>query len=1040
MPFSTSRSVRNLDPLLYCAVAVALGIVFTSDLVTPLGVVVWILYLVPILLCLYVSRPTAVFFVAGTASALLLAGFVLSGAGVAVDFGAINRVIGLATIWIVAAIVAGSVRAKLALRRQEWLDTGQRLLAEQLVGDKNLRQLGDSILGFLAPYLDAKAGVVFVEEEGAFVRAGAYAVPSLAQVPARFQRGEGLLGQAVKDGRAFTVDELPADYLRIGSALGEAAPRHLLIAPAVIDGATNAVVELGFLRPVTEDAEELMRRVSEPMAVALRSAQYRSRLQELLAETQSQSEELQAQSEELRVSNEELSEQSRALKENNVRLEQQQAELEQTNAQLENTAQILELQKADLARAKESLEVQAGELRQASRYKSEFLANMSHELRTPLNSSLILSKLLADNPRGNLDAEQIKFAETIHASGQDLLTLINDVLDLSKIEAGRLEVDARPVRIRSLVENLERTFAPLAGDKGLRLVLKVDPRAPEIIDTDPQRLEQILNNLLSNAVKFTEHGEVALEVSPGGDDQVAFAVRDTGIGIDPAQQHVIFEPFRQANGTTSRRYGGTGLGLSIAREFVRLLQGDLHVESAPGRGSTFTLLLPRVLRPAAPPPVPPAPNPAPPGPPAPATAHPRPPRAEPHRAPPPRDDRERLAGDRRIVLIVEDDRAFAQILFDLAHEQGFQALIADTSESALALCAQYAPSAVLLDVGLPDSNGLSVLDRLKTDVRTRHIPVHIVSGENYMEAAYAMGASGYSLKPVKREELVDAFRGLETKLTQKLRRVLVVEDDPVQRESLRLLLGSRDVEAVGAGNARDCLAALESGAFDCMVLDLSLPDGSGFGLLETLSREDGYSFPPVIVYTGRELERDEEQRLRRYSKSIIIKGAKSPERLLDEVTLFLHQVVSELPDEQQTLLRKSRSRDAALEGRRILIVEDDVRNVFALTSILEPRGALLQIARNGREGLEALERSRASPAARVDLVLMDVMMPEMDGLTATRELRKRPEWKKLPVIILTAKAMKDDQERCLEAGANDYISKPLDVEKLLSLVRVWMPR
>ncbi|MGC4002346.1 MAG: response regulator [Pirellulales bacterium] len=404
------------------------------------------------------------------------------------------------------------------------------------------------------------------------------------------------------------------------------------------------------------------------------------------------------------------------------------------------------------------------------------------------------------------------------------------------------------------------------------------------------------------------------------------------------------------------------------------------------------------------------------------------------------DDRRALTGDRRVILVVEDDDNFARILFDLAHELDFQCLTAATAEEALAVAAQYTPHAIVLDLGLPDHSGLTVLDRLKHDRRTRHIPVHIVSGVDYAQTALSLGAVGYMLKPVKREDLADALKRLESRLEQRMRRVLVVEDDIRQRESLCSLLRSHDVEAVGVGNASECLAQLQEHTFDCMVLDLSLPDASGYSLLEKLSREDAYSFPPVIVYTGRELSADEEQRLRKYSKSIIIKGAKSPERLLDEVTLFLHQMVSELPAEQQRMLEKARSRDAAIEGRRILIVEDDVRNVFALTSILEPRGAKTTIARNGLEALRALEASSASTDDRIELVLMDVMMPEMDGLTAMREIRKRSEWKKLPVIMLTAKAMKDDQENCISAGANDYMAKPLHVDKLLSLVRVWMPR
>jgi CheY-like chemotaxis protein len=405
------------------------------------------------------------------------------------------------------------------------------------------------------------------------------------------------------------------------------------------------------------------------------------------------------------------------------------------------------------------------------------------------------------------------------------------------------------------------------------------------------------------------------------------------------------------------------------------------------------------------------------------------------------DDREKLTGnEQRIILVVEDDEAFAHVIYELAHEHGFRCLIATTAQEALMVAAKYLPSAVVLDIGLPDQSGLSVLDRLKHDSRTRHIPVHVVSGHDYSQTALALGAIGCMLKPVKREELGQALTQLEARLEQRLRRVLIVEDDPVQLESLRKLLGGREVETIGARTASECLQLLKKATVDCMVLDLSLPDASGYSLLETLSQEESYSFPPVIVYTGRDLSIDEEQQLRKYSKSIIIKGAKSPERLLDEVTLFLHQVVSELPAAQQRMLAKARSRDAALEDRRILVVEDDVRNIFALTSILEPRGARVQIARNGREALTALSKAESDPAQAIDLVLMDIMMPEMDGITATREIRKNPNWRKLPIIALTAKAMKDDQESCLSAGANDYLAKPLDVEKLVSLIRVWMPR
>jgi signal transduction histidine kinase/CheY-like chemotaxis protein len=797
------------------------------------------------------------------------------------------------------------------------------------------------------------------------------------------------------------------------------------------------VIELGFLRPVGADVLTLLEQASASIAIAVRSAKYRSELQTLLAETQRQSEELQVQGEELRVSNEELEEQGRALKESQARLEQQQAELEQTNSHLEEQAQQLEAQRDDLERANTAVQLKAREVEQASRYKSDFLANMSHELRTPLNSSLILAKLLADNANENLTAEQVKYAQTIQSSGNDLLNLINDILDLSKIEAGHVEIRPEAVSVERLADSLRQLFQPIAQDKKLEFTVEIAPETPASIETDAQRLEQVLKNLLSNAFKFTESGRVLFAVRPAGNGRIALSVTDTGVGIAEEQQQSIFEAFHQADGTISRRYGGTGLGLSISRELVRLLGGSIELRSRAGQGSTFTVLLPASYDPAQ---VAPRERPAVVVAPPIAIPQTRPPAAQPKPVRSVEDDRDLPPDTGRILLVIEDDPTFAAILRDLSREMGFRSLVAGTAEEAISLARTYMPSAVILDVALPDQSGLSVLDQLKRNVLTRHIPIHIVSATDHAETAYALGAVGYAIKPILREQLVEVVRKLEKKLSQQMHRVLIVEDNELQRDAVAKLLTSHDVETVTAGTAAECLALLKEQTFDCMVLDLSLPDASGYSLLGTLSKESAYAFPPVIVYTGRELSADDEQRLRRYSKSIIIKGAKSPERLLDEVTLFLHQVVSELPDEQQKMIRKAQHRDALLEGRRILVVEDDVRNVYALTNILEPRGAIIEIARNGQEALDILTKSASQPGSSIDLVLMDVMMPVMDGLTATRDIRKNPAWKKLPVITLTAKAMPDDQQRCIDAGANDYMAKPLDVEKLLSLVRVWMPR
>jgi CheY-like chemotaxis protein/CHASE3 domain sensor protein len=937
----------------------------------------------------------------------------------AVTFGGSSLL--LVLIGSAAILTSRDYRAR---QTQVWLRTGQMAFGQRIQGEQRLERLGEHVLSFLGSYLGAKVGALYIAEgAGVFRRFGGYAMAAGSDV---VRGGDGLLGQAAREKRPIRVENVPEGYLPITSALGHGAPREILIAPATADGTVHAMVELGFLRRLHAEDLELLNRVSESLGVAIRSSKDRTRLEELLEETQRQGEELQTQQEELRVSNEELEVQSRSLKESQAQLETQQAELEQTNSQLEEQAQLLEHQKDELSKAQEVLTERATELERANQYKSEFLANMSHELRTPLNSSLILAKILADNRTGNLTSEQIKYAQTISSAGNDLLAIINDILDLSKIEAGKVELAPEAVVVARILDDLSRTFQPVAQNKGLGFKIELAAGSPGQLETDSQRVGQILKNLISNALKFTEAGEVTVRVFPGAHNTLCFDVTDTGIGISEHQREIIFDAFRQADGSTHRKYGGTGLGLTISRDLARLLGGDISVMSTPGTGSTFTLTLPLKYTPSTAAPVSPlAPAPA-----VPARQVPKPlPQTVVE------DDADRIQADSRLILIVEDDPPFATILRDLAHELGFQCIVTHTANDALAAVATYRPKAILLDMNLPDYSGLGVLDQLKRNPQMRHIPVHVVSVADYSQEALAMGAVGYAMKPVNREQLAEALQKLEAKFSPGVRNVLVVEDDERQRESIRQLLQNEDVKTTAVRTAADALARLRQTTFDCMVMDLNLPDFSGYELLQKISESEDVAFPPVIVYTGRSLTGDEEQRLRRFSKSIIIKDARSPERLLDEVTLFLHQVESKLPVERQRMLQVARDRDAALEGRRILVVEDDVRNIFALSSLLEPKGASIEIARNGREALESLARN-----PNLDLVLMDIMMPEMDGLTAMREIRKRPEWKKLPIIALTAKAMRDDQEKCLAAGANDYIAKPLDVEKLMSLVRVWMPK
>jgi len=935
------------------------------------------------------------------------------------------------------------------LRHQDWLRTGQNELNVRAAGQINLEPLADTLLPYVVKYLDGVVGAMYVRsDEGVMRRIGAYGFAHSETERAEIiAPGSTLASKAAEENRLMVIDQLPDGYMKVGSALGEASPRALVIAPFHNHGKVKGVFEIAFLRPVEQRDREFLGFIAQSVGAAMASVLYRQRLQDALEESQTLNEELQVQQEELRTANEELEEQSRALEESQSALENQQAELRTTNDQLAEQALNLDMKNSALQSAQEQLQHRAVELESASRYKSEFLANMSHELRTPLNSSLILAKLLSDNTNGNLTDEQVRFAQTIYSAGNDLLQLINDILDISKVEAGKLELVPEDVPVRRVVEGLARTFEPLARQKSLEFKIAVEPGVPASLHTDRQRMEQILKNLLSNAVKFTELGAVSLSVSTTPEGDVAFQVRDTGIGIATDQQDKIFDAFHQADGTTSRRFGGTGLGLSITRDLTRLLGGSVSVSSAPNEGSVFTLVLPRGIpdvpaaaqlphatAPAYPPQSHPSITPA--RAVSPYTAQPAAPapaaNLEPLDSFP--DDRNQPADKRRTVLVVEDEAAFARILYDLARELDYRCLVAMNAEEGLALAVSQRPDAVLLDVRLPDRSGLTVLQQLKDNPSTRHIPVHVISSiENGGEALH-LGAIGYALKPASREDLEEVFRKLQEKSAQKIKRVLLVEDDERQRESVVALIADDDVEIAAVGTASEALVHLKREVFDCMIIDLKLPDMQGGELLERMSQEELCSFPPVIVYTGRNLTRDEEAQLLRYSRSIIIKGARSPERLLDEVTLFLHKVESELSTERQSMLKAVRGRDRVFEGRTILLVDDDVRNVFALTSALEQRGARVEVGRNGFEAIAKLDE-----VPGIDLVLMDIMMPGMDGLEATRRIRADGRFDRLPIIAITAKAMKDDQEQCLQAGANDYLAKPIDLSRLYSLLRVWMP-
>ncbi|MFZ6871871.1 response regulator [Undibacterium sp. Di27W] len=930
----------------------------------------------------------------------------------------------------------------LVLQQQAWLKSGQTELTEQVIGQLAASAVGDKVLEFLAKYLNVSVAAFYVRE-GANVlhRVASYGFSNDENLGRSFSLGESLVGQAASENRMLSLHDVPDNYLKVATGLGSSKPKMLVLLPFSNEAKVNGVVELGFMESVQERDIDLLKLIADNIGTSIGAALYRQQLQDVLAETQQLNEELQVQQEELRTANEELEEQSRVLEESQANLENQKAELEQINDQLTEQAGILDRKNAALNTAQVELEKNAQDLQRASKYKSEFLANMSHELRTPLNSSLILAKLLSDNKKGNLDNEQIKFAQTIYSAGNDLLNLINDILDISKVEAGKLELSPQQIVLRRMAEELSRTFQPLANQKKLTFSVEIEAGAPELIVSDPARVDQILKNLLSNAIKFTETGTVTLRIAADQNHMISFAVSDSGIGIAADQHETIFEAFQQADGTISRRYGGTGLGLSISRDLTKLLGGSIRVCSTIGKGSTFTLSLPEQWQTPA------------------ATDN----QTEPQPASAPLqlpaiqysssaesksesttaiavatvefpDDRANLSIHNRTILVIEDERTFAGILYELAHEMQFNCLVAQSAQEGLDLTRQFLPDAILLDIRLPDRSGLTVLQKLKEDSLTRHIPIHMVSGMERSDAAMHLGAIGYANKPVTREQLKNVFQKLEEKFTQEIKRILVVEDDERQRESVIQLLGDLNVEITAVELGEQALQLLRTTVFDCMIIDLKLPDIQGHELLQRMTLENIPSFPPVIVYTGRNLTQAEEADLMKYSRSIILKGARSPERLLDEVTLFLHKVESQLPSQAQNMLKVVRSRDRIFEGRKILLVDDDVRNIFALTSALEQKGVNVQIGRNGFEAIAKLDE-----VPDIDLVLMDVMMPGMDGLEATRRIRQDARFQKLPIIAITAKAMKDDQEQCMQAGATDYLAKPIDLDRLYALLRIWMP-
>lgn len=939
-----------------------------------------------------------------------------------------------------------------------WLQTSIVETGNVLRGEKTAEDLAGELLSKLAQILKFQAGALYLMQGDILKLTGTYAFSHRKSPLTEFKLGEGLVGQAALEKKVIIFDNVPPQFIYIQSGLAEGEAPQVILQPFLFHGQVIGVLELASTRPWTDLQCTFLDQVEESIAIAFHSIQTRQEMKRLLLATQEMAEELRVQQEELREANEELEQQAKALKESEASLQAQQEELRVTNEELEEKTRILEQQKAaialknqELENAKAEIERKAREVEKASQYKSEFLANMSHELRTPLNSLLILSKSLMDNKKGNLTPDQVEAAQIIYNSGNELLTLINDILDLSKIEAGRLDINPEMVETESIASYVKMHFNHIAAQKGLEFKVMVADEVPAQFETDRLRLEQILKNLLSNAIKFTSQGYVSFEISMAGSNQrfstpalqrgpvIAFSVADTGIGIPKDKQELIFEAFKQADGSTSRKYGGTGLGLSISKELARLLGGEIHLESEPGKGSRFTVFLPLKT----------------PGegiaktnvenkpqvketPPAGVQPQDEEPLLAENLPSPPKvesipDDRNIIAPGDRVLLIIEDDASFATVLSGQAREKGFKILASATGEEGLELAARFKPAAIILDINLPGINGWDVLERLKENPSLRHIPVHIMSAYDEDIEAYRKGAIGYLTKPVNPDQLESAFDRIGHYLNSQMRELLLVEDDKNLRKSIKSVIGEKDIRITDADSGKAALEALRSRNFDCMVLDLGLPDMSGFELLRIIKNDKEIKAPPVIVYTGRELTREEDRELHQYTDSIIIKGVKSEERLLDETALFLHRVVSEMPPQQQEIISFLHDRDTIFRNKKILIVDDDMRNVIALTRVLEEKEIIVRAAENGQMAIDMLNRE-----PDIHLVLMDIMMPVMDGYETIRRIREIPQFRSLPIIALTAKAMKEDRNRCISAGASDYISKPVNVDKLLSLIRVWL--
>jgi CheY-like chemotaxis protein/signal transduction histidine kinase len=910
---------------------------------------------------------------------------------------------------------------------QDWLKTNLARFTGMLQGQRDLSTVGRMLLSELAPLVNAQQGVIYqmeVESEDAsqLVLLSAFADSSEEGHGRRLRMGEGLVGQCAAEKRRMLISNLPQSSSPIRSGLFSAVPQNVIVLPVLFEDRVKAVIELASLSIFTTSQLAFLEQLTASIGIVLNSIEATMQTEGLLKQSQQLAGELTTQQKELQQKNEQLALKAQQLAEQNAEVERKNQEIEQ---------------------ARRALEEKAKELALTSKYKSDFLANMSHELRTPLNSILVLGQQLTENVDGNLTAKQVEFARTIHGAGTDLLNLISDILDLSKIESGTVSVQAEEVYFNSLLEMAARPFRHEAENRHLTFEVQLDPRLTRGFITDSKRLQQVLKNLLSNAFKFTEQGGVKLSVFPvtsgwspdhpvlsNASSAIAFEVSDSGIGIPLEKQRIIFEAFQQADAGTSRKYGGTGLGLAISRELASLLGGEIQLKSAPGEGSSFTLFLPQTY--VAPPVITKMPSqdalPA---------AHFLPSAVPIVDSVPEQvaDDRHDLGPDDTVLLVVEDDVHYAHVLRDLARDQGFKVLLAGRGSDALTLAHEFNPAAISLDVYLPDMLGWTVLNHLKRDTATRHIPVQMLTLDEDRAHGLARGAFAYVSKPATREALDAALGRMKEYAKPRRKQLLIVEDNPAEQMSIRELLLHDDIDATVVSTGQDAVSAVSDRPYDCMVLDLKLPDMSGFDVLDKLSENPVLYDLPVIVFTGKELSPEEDTRLHSLARSVVVKGVESPERLLDETALFLHRDVTKLPPAKQRMLDRLHHSDEALVGKKVLVVDDDVRNIFALSSVLERRGMVVLAAGTGAEAITILEST-----PHVAIVLMDIMMPQMDGYETMQVIREKPLFHRLPIIALTAKAMKGDRERCLEAGASEYLAKPVNTDQLLSTLRMWLHR